>query len=139
MVEVFETGLDIPISQQHAYEALSYVWGSKTGTEEISCNEQKLLVTSNCESALRHLRFKDQSRLLWVDSICIDQTHSTVAVIERNAQVAAMGEIYAKAKTTLCWLGEGTTYTSDVMRRLEQIGTCPSQRGFNKLMDLESE
>jgi hypothetical protein len=138
-VEVFETDLDISMSQQHAYEALSYVWGSRTGTEEISCNGRLLFVTPNCESALRHLRFKDQSRVLWVDSICIDQTDTAVAVTERNAQVAAMGEIYAKAKVTLCWLGKGTAYTGDVMRRLEQIGNCPSKRGFTKLMDLESK
>ena len=136
-VEVSETGLDLPASKWPAYEALSYVWGSKSGTEEISCNGQMLFVTPNCQSALRYLRITGQSRVLWVDSICIDQNDTAEAVVERNAQVAAMGEIYSKATRTLCWLGGGTTYTDSVVRRLEQIGYCPSQRGFVKLMELE--
>ena len=136
-VELLETSLDNGPTKQSSYEALSYVWGSQSGTHRIICDEKSLFVTPNCESALRYLRLKDRNRILWIDAICIDQTNSAEARLERNAQVASMGEIYVKADCTLCWLGEGTAYTGEVMRRLEQIGSCPSQRGFAKLMDLE--
>ena len=38
------------------YEALSYVWGSPTGTRAIACAGRRLLVTPNCHAALAHLR-----------------------------------------------------------------------------------
>jgi hypothetical protein len=37
------------------YEALSYVWGARVGTEPFTCDDKVLLITPNCESALRHL------------------------------------------------------------------------------------
>jgi hypothetical protein len=121
------------------YEALSYVWGALIGTVPIVCDKQELLVTPSCESALRHLRLKDQTRVLWVDSVCIDQGNTAESIRERNIQVTRMGEIYAKATCTLCWLGEGTIYSAEVIRHLDSIGSCPSQRGLGKLLDLESK
>ena len=121
------------------YEALSYVWGSSVGTVPIVCNKKALLVTPSCESALRHLRLKDRTRVLWVDSICIDQDNTAESIRERNILVASMGEIYAKASSTLCWLGEGTPYSQEVMRRLYLIGSCPSLRGLGKLLNFESK
>ena len=60
------------------YEALSYAWGSKDSQKPvwIKCcaSGRKVLVTCNLDVALRHLRYLDQPRYLWVDSICIDQS-----------------------------------------------------------------
>jgi hypothetical protein len=120
------------------YEALSYVWGSRFGTEPFTCDGKLLLITPNCESALRHLRLKDKQRILWVDAICIDQEQGEPSVKERNSQVALMGEIYAKSSHTICWLGQGNQCTDGLMQLLQQIGTCPSQRGFKKLMLFDS-
>ncbi|KAF2191189.1 hypothetical protein K469DRAFT_655867 [Zopfia rhizophila CBS 207.26] len=116
------------------YEAVSYVWGSRVGTEPFACDGKVLLITPNCESALRHLRLKDKRRTLWVDAICIDQEEGEISVKERNSQVALMGEIYAKASHTICWLGQGNEFTNELMQLLRQIGTCPSQRGLKKLL-----
>ncbi len=58
---------------------------------EIGCNGDSLLVTTNCEAALRELRDSTETTKLWIDSICIDQSRD--AVEERNIQVALMGEI----------------------------------------------
>lgn len=138
-IELVEICLDDPSSHWRDYEALSYVWGSPSGSEEISCNGQLLLVTPNCESALRHLRLKDRDRMLWIDSISIDQENTVEARLERSAQVALMGEIYSKASRTLCWLGRGETYTSEVMHHLDRIGVCPSERGFRKLSHIEGK
>jgi hypothetical protein len=75
------------------YEAVSYTWGAKHGTIPIACDGQTLLVTPNCESALRHLRLKRKDRVLWIDAVCVDQQ----SVREKNEQVPLMGEIYYSA------------------------------------------
>lgn len=130
-----EASLDtINLQGENSFEALSYVWGSPVGTLPVSCDSQQLLVTPNCESALRYLRLAGQNRLLWVDAVCIDQGSSTHSVKERNTQVALMGEIYQKAARTLCWLGPGNDFTAKLMAHLESIGSCPSQRGLKKLL-----
>jgi len=136
-VNLTEVALDNVSNDQNSYEALSYVWGSRSGTEPIRCDDKLLLVTPNCESALRHLRLKDTTRTLWVDSICIDQENTTLSIEERNAQVGLMGEIYKMAVRTLCWFGAGNAFTDELMAYLERIGTCPSQRGLMKFLQFD--
>ncbi|KAE9363189.1 hypothetical protein N431DRAFT_564779 [Stipitochalara longipes BDJ] len=43
---------------------------------------------------------------LWVDAICIDQSHETHAILERHNQLRLMCEIYMRAEHTIVWLGE---------------------------------
>lgn len=85
------------------YEALSYVWGGKQGSEPILCDGQELLVTPNCRDALITLRRRYFKRTLWIDAICIDQTPE--GELERNHQVKVMGQVYNNASTVLIWLG----------------------------------
>jgi hypothetical protein len=134
-----EISLDSITSLTLRYEALSYVWGSPTGDRPIRCDNKLLLVTSNCESALRHLREAERTRTLWVDAICIDQSDDEESVQERNRQVALMGEVYRLATRTFCWLGEGTKFTGEVIARLGQIGSCQSKRGLKKLLQLDGK
>ncbi|KAH6949187.1 heterokaryon incompatibility protein-domain-containing protein [Fusarium avenaceum] len=60
-----------------------------------------LQVTTNLESALRHLRRDKQMRTLWIDALCIDQRNEN----EKRAQVQRMDRIYANATSTIVWLG----------------------------------
>jgi hypothetical protein len=122
---------------ESGYEALSYVWGSPMGRHPIQCDGCLLYVTPNCESALRHLRKERSERILWIDAICIDQEDGLDSLHERNAQVAAMGEIYSKATTTFCWFGEGLDFTRTVFERMRRIGECQSQRELKKLLLLD--
>jgi len=131
VVVLHEVSLDDP---QLSYETLSYVWGSPTGSRPIICDGKPLLVTPNCESALRHLRKDSRHKILWVDAICIDQAAGEVSVSERNIQVALMGEVYQKAASTICWLGEGTEFTASVFSRLARIGEVRSKRELRKLI-----
>jgi hypothetical protein len=94
--------------EEISYEALSYVWASKTGTNPLSCEGRELLITPNCESALRHLRFKCRDRNLWVDAICIDQK----SISEREHQVKMMGDVFGKATQVLIWLGDSNSETA---------------------------
>ncbi|KAK4161022.1 heterokaryon incompatibility protein-domain-containing protein [Cladorrhinum sp. PSN259] len=93
------------------YEALSYVWGLPkiesphqimvmTGDLDVAymC---PLDVTEHLDSALRHLRYPDTARTLWIDAICIDQNN----LEERNSQVANMASVYKLAVRVVVWLG----------------------------------
>lgn len=60
-----------------------------------------LRVTTNLESALRHLRKEKQIRRLWIDALCINQKNED----EKRAQVQRMDRIYANAVSTTVWLG----------------------------------
>ena len=99
------------------YEALSYAWDSPKPDTAIPCSGKHILVTANCEAALRRLRRKSRVRLVWIDAVCIDQD----AILERNHQVSMMGEIYMKAVCTLVWLGPGTPDSDWVFRCLRLV------------------
>ncbi|KIM98268.1 hypothetical protein OIDMADRAFT_69443, partial [Oidiodendron maius Zn] len=86
------------------YTALSYTWGDPTVTKEILVNGKPLQVTTNLESALRHLRQSDDAFVLWVDAVCINQKDN---VEEKNSQIVQMGAIYRSAAVVLLWLGDG--------------------------------
>lgn len=93
---------DVPL-----YEALSYTWADLDGDKRncmpiyIGCHFDVLLVTKNCESALRRLR-KRTNRLLWIDAICINQNDP----VERSTQVSHMAKIYSNASRVCIYLGE---------------------------------
>jgi len=106
---------EVTLSRSPPYEALSYVWGSPTPTDPISCHGEDILVTANCISAMRHLRHKKKPRTLWIDAICIDQS----LMDERNHQVGLMGDIYSKAKRVVIWLGEETVESDYLMSFLK--------------------
>ena len=93
-----------------SYEALSYTWGNPEQICTVTLNKRPFQVTKNLEAALRHLRYKPQTRdtannyrVLWVDAICINQED----IEERNLQVRQMFDIYKYALRVLLWLGEG--------------------------------
>ncbi|CZR44011.1 uncharacterized protein FPRO_13819 [Fusarium proliferatum ET1] len=83
------------------YEALSYVWGSSVQNRHMKCNDQTFMITDSLDTALRRLRLVGDSRCLWVDQICIDQT----SLEERSEQVSIMREIYSGATLVNAWLG----------------------------------
>ncbi|TVY37179.1 Heterokaryon incompatibility protein 6,OR allele [Lachnellula occidentalis] len=84
------------------YEALSYVWGDSNYTTSVQADGRPHHVTKNLELALRHLRLRENRRLLWVDAICINQQD----VLEKNDQVGQMRRIYLGAEKVIVWLGE---------------------------------
>ncbi|KFA72154.1 hypothetical protein S40288_07067 [Stachybotrys chartarum IBT 40288] len=90
------------LNDRPSYEALSYVWGSETNPLRISIGRRwSLDISQNLECALRHIRYEDRSRTLWVDAVCINQED----LQERSQQVAMMGDIYELASRVIVWLG----------------------------------
>jgi hypothetical protein len=82
------------------YVALSYCWGDPSITKEISVNGVTVQVTSNLESALRHIFC--HYKCLWVDAICINQQDK----VERSQQLLWMGSIYRRAEKVAAWIGQ---------------------------------
>ena len=120
----------VSLDERPLYEAVSYVWGNQYTTKPVyvlqsNSNGQEvhaapLNVTVNLESALCHLRYPDESRMLWADAICINQNEN----VEKGAQVQRMGEIFEIAARVCVWLGDEdpASFSKDAMELMAQ---CP--------------
>ncbi|KAF5251284.1 hypothetical protein FANTH_3576 [Fusarium anthophilum] len=92
---------------QPAFEALSYAWGQQrdpvVATIEGMVGEclGNIKLGENLATALRHLRYQDKERVLWVDAICINQNDDA----ERATQVLRMSSIYQDCSRVVIWLG----------------------------------
>lgn len=119
MFKAFLKDFDDPL-----FNALSYTWGNPDEKTNIVVNETVVSVTTNLESALRHLRDYHINTIcgfpLWVDAICINQDDTE----ERNSQVDMMGEIYRSAARVLPWLGEGDDDTDWLIPLLRDPDFC---------------
>jgi hypothetical protein len=96
------------------YEALSYVWGTETSPRMALINGKALSIGTNLDCALRHLRYQNKNRVLWVDALCIDQLN----ILERNSQVQLMGRVYSTAATVVLWFGPGDEYDKEVIQKM---------------------
>jgi hypothetical protein len=83
------------------FETLSYAWGDGPKDREVHTSDKMLLVSQNLPTALSHLRYPDQTRVLWADAICINQQDTD----EKANQVQLMGQIYETAMGVIVWLG----------------------------------
>ncbi len=90
------------------YEAVSYSIEEKDGLEFITIisgsSRKSLRIKSNLAGALRQLRLRESPRLLWINSICIDQ----YVVAERNHHIERVGKIFNMASHVCLWLGAAT-------------------------------
>lgn len=107
------------LSQVPPYEAISYTWGSNEDRQTIPCGPEgaSITVTRNCESALRRLRLATESRVVWVDAICINQSD----IPERNAQVGMMAQIYQKAKRVIVDIGQTSTNSENALSAIQNV------------------
>ncbi|KAF8856327.1 HET-domain-containing protein, partial [Acephala macrosclerotiorum] len=51
--------------------------------------------------ALWHLRHENRTRVLWIDTLCINQEDEK----EKNHQIRQMGRIFERAGVVVAWLG----------------------------------
>lgn len=109
------------------YETVSYTWQDESG-DATRCMPvyvgpcwDVFHQTRNCWSLLRYLRPTRESRMVWIDAICINQANN----LERGHQVARMGEIYRRCMRVVVWLGHDMV-TQEARRsrpkyRLEEV------------------
>jgi hypothetical protein len=104
-----------------SYEAISYVWGPAVFSDSIAICQKSLNVTESIASALKAMRFPIKERILWADAICINQND----LIEKQRQVAMMGDIYKTASRVLIWLGCGNDKTDCAIRGYQETAETP--------------
>ncbi|KAF2649100.1 HET-domain-containing protein [Lophiostoma macrostomum CBS 122681] len=92
------------LSSSPTYEALSYVWGAMEteASYSIELESTEMEITPNLYHALQSLRLKEEPRVLWVDSLCINQKDNK----DKEVQICMMLEIYKSAGHVLVYLGE---------------------------------
>lgn len=99
------------------YEALSYRWSDSSESYDVSVNGTPFSVSSNLYAALKRLRSAEESRFLWIDSICVNQ----MDINERNDQVKKMGIIFTSATCVRIWLGEEAENSNAAMKLASDI------------------
>ncbi|KAH8664888.1 heterokaryon incompatibility protein-domain-containing protein [Ilyonectria robusta] len=90
----------VSLASSPEFEALSYVWGSPLDVVEVPGSSIK--ITKSLYAALHRLRLEDETRLLWVDQMCINQND----IKEKASQVQLMRAIYSKCTRCLIWMGQ---------------------------------
>jgi hypothetical protein len=91
------------VIRRAAYVCVSYRWGPAAPCREILINDQLHTVRQNLFEFLEVLRTKTgMLPKLWIDALCIDQQDN----LERNHQVAQMGQIFFQAQKVFIWLGQ---------------------------------
>jgi hypothetical protein len=105
-------------SNSPKYEALSYAWGEPVFSHEVQevASNERLSITVNLHDALQAIRYEQESRFLWVDAICINQS----ALKEKNHQVASMGKIFGDAWRVVVWLSHAPNRVMCIFQDLIQ-------------------
>lgn len=93
--------IDLNDPERAPYTALSYTWGESAIVNYVLVNDERIGVRANLFQALQNIRSPDESIVIWVDAICIDQTDS----IEKSHQVSHMDLVYKLCEKVYIWLG----------------------------------
>ena len=125
--------LDLCDANSEPFEAISYVWGPPARTHVILVDGHPLPMTASLRDALLQTRLPDQSRTLWADAICINQSDHA----EKGHQVAVMARIYKASRRTLICLGvqnptqaqTAAFWIEEVNLVLENVSRSPSLSG----------
>ncbi|KAF7197696.1 Heterokaryon incompatibility protein 6, OR allele [Pseudocercospora fuligena] len=109
---------ELSLEELRDVEALSYVWGDAKDLRPILVTQQgsaefaTTYITANLDEALRALRPKSVTRLLWVDAVCINQPDTK----EKEGQIELMSRIYSEVQRCLIWLGPEDVQTRHVFQ-----------------------
>jgi hypothetical protein len=130
---VLEAGVDAdPVSCQlvindlaslPSYEALSYTWGKYSPGVYIRCGDMHIKIRPNLYAALKQLRRPNSHRMLWVDSVCINQCD----LGERSSQVLLMRHIYRGAASVPVWIGPQSRDSAKAFELIRQLSALALQ------------
>jgi hypothetical protein len=77
----------VKFSSNPQYKALSYMWGPENPVQSIVINETDCAVRENLGLALQHLRLENETRILWIDAICLYVDRSIRKEIPQELEV----------------------------------------------------
>jgi Heterokaryon incompatibility protein (HET) len=109
----------VSLNENPQYIALSYTWGDPRDTQTIIIGNAPVPVTRNLYSAMYHLVYYTNTKVVWIDALCINQTDDE----EKSWQVQLMKEIYQRADHVSVWLGPADATSDTVMDFLHSFGT----------------
>jgi len=110
------------------YDAVSYVWGDPQLRFRLVIDEDKILMAlESLRKALIALRLEHESRMLWIDAICINQND----LQERGHQVRLMRAIYTTAQCVRIWLNVDVSLKSPAFRAMQRVGGPSTDWLFN--------
>lgn len=112
--------IEASIDKAPKYFALSYTWGPEELSDQIIIDGMVLRLTVNCGAALRRMLKGKTSRMVWVDSICINQS----SLDEKSHQVAMMDEIYRHAFQVIVHLGEGDQASDVAFQAIKSLSVA---------------
>ncbi|KAM0443851.1 hypothetical protein ACHAQK_002597 [Fusarium lateritium] len=127
----------VPGEHVTRYDAMSYTWGDQSNPDYIHLRHPKpighdkscicdktssgsLAIGRNLASALRQIRDQSNSRILWADSVCINQQD----LDERAEQVLRMRDIYKHAQRVIAWLGPADEHSPIAIAMLQELADC---------------
>lgn len=120
----------VSIDSKQPFWALSYVWGTFTPLAPyyLKTPNGMIPVTSSLHSALRSMRERGVSAMLWADAVCINQQD----LLEKGIQIRLLRTIYQYAERVIAWIGEEENDSHEALRRLNQV-QINSQESMFKL------
>jgi hypothetical protein len=114
-----------------SYTAISYRWpGAGETPEVIFIDGGSFLVSRSIHSLLLAKREHLNQVLVWVDSICINQSDAE----EKSRQVGMMRRIYEVASSTICWLGDDPEAEKafEVVNRITYLSSPDEYNSFRE-------
>lgn len=102
-------------------------------TSTIQVNGTDFEATTNMVSVLLHLRQESDTKVLWVDVVCMNQKN----VRECNHQVEMMARIYKSAGEVIARLGESKDDSDHAMQLPHKWGSAFSQEGIEDATGVE--
>lgn len=106
------------------YETISYCWGNVNATKAVVVDGLELSVPASADAALRRVRLSDTARVVWIDSICINQRDTR----EREQQVSIMGDVYKQGRCNLIYMGSDSALNKavdDMKAILAEVESSP--------------
>ena len=108
------------------YHAISYLCGPDTPVKPIQVGNQLMLVRDNCLEVLKQITCFKTGQYYWIDAICIHQNDDN----EKSCQVSIMGDIFARAKHVLAYIGSHYDDSEFAMRMVAASEEYSSERGL---------
>lgn len=110
--------LEIPVTAQPKYSALSYAWGSPTLSEVVWIHGHIIAIGENLKDALHRLRDSKDVCNFWIDALCINQQDDRG---EKSIQIPLMREIYSRAQQVVIFLGVESAGSDAIPCLLDRI------------------
>ncbi|ROT40457.1 HET-domain-containing protein [Sodiomyces alkalinus F11] len=115
------------------YKCLSYRWGPDDRNHWVEVAGTWLPITESLDTAIRHLRPKEEALTIWIDQICVNQGDG----VEKGHQVVLMKDVYSKAEQTLTWLGPAADGSDELMDCWADIGGTAQRLGLDSYFTKE--